>query len=87
MNNAYNEEQVSVVGPVCENSDYIAQDIVLPDLSEGDLLCILYAGAYTSTMTMNYNGRPLPAEIVIKGKNVFFARKRQTYEDLIARDI
>jgi diaminopimelate decarboxylase len=87
MNNAHNEEQVSVVGPICENSDYIAQDIVLPDLSEGDLLCILYAGAYTSTMTMNYNGRPLPAEIVIKGKNVFCARKRQTYEDLIARDI
>jgi diaminopimelate decarboxylase len=36
---------------------------------------------------MNYNGRPLPAEIVIKGKDVFLARKRQTYEDLIARDI
>jgi diaminopimelate decarboxylase len=82
-----NQEQVSVVGPICENSDYIAQDIILPDLSEGDLLCILYAGAYTSTMLMNYNGRPNPAEVVIKGKDVLLARKRQNYDDLGARDL
>jgi diaminopimelate decarboxylase len=82
-----NQEQVSVVGPICENSDYIAQDIILPDLSEGDLLCILYAGAYTSTMLMNYNGRPNPAEVVIKGKDVLLARKRQNYDDLVARDL
>jgi len=50
-------------------------------------LCILYAGAYTSTMLMNYNGRPHPAEVVIKGKEVFLARKRQSYDDMIARDI
>ncbi len=85
--NSKKEEQVSIVGPICENSDYIAQDIILPDLSEGDLLCILYAGAYTSTMLMNYNGRPHPAEVVIKGKEVFLARKRQSYDDLVARDL
>jgi len=50
-------------------------------------LCILYAGAYTSTMLMNYNGRPHPAEVVIKGKEVFLARKRQSYDDLVARDL
>ena len=76
-----------VVGPICENSDYISQSAELPDdIDEGDILCVLDSGAYTSTMRMNYNGRPFPSEVVLKNGRVYIARKRQSFEDLVWND-
>lgn len=82
-----NQGIFDIVGPICENSDYIAQDVRFPDLQEGDLICILYAGAYTSTMTSNYNGRIFPAEVVIKDGKYVLSRKRQEYNEIFSRDI
>lgn len=82
-----NMEIFDIVGPICENSDYIAQNIKFPDLQEGELICILYAGAYTSTMTSNYNGRGFPAEVVIKEGKYFLSRRRQEYHEIFSRDI
>lgn len=80
------EQPFDVVGPICENSDYIGQNVLLPDLEEGEFLCVLYAGAYTSSMSSNYNGRTFPAEVIIKGNRFFLARRRQTLHELISRD-
>lgn len=80
------EKVFDIVGPICENSDYIAQDIVFPNLEEGDLICVLYAGAYTTTMSSNYNGRPFPTEIIISNQKYFVSRKRQDYGELFSRD-
>lgn len=74
-----------IVGPICENSDYIAQDIEFPELDEGELICVLYAGAYTSTMLSNYNGRPSPPEVIISGGGFTVVRRRQSYQDLLSR--
>ncbi len=79
------KEKFDIVGPICENSDYILQDVFLADVEEGEFLCVLYAGAYTSTMLMNYNGRPFPAEVVIKDGKTTLARERGKWEDLIPR--
>lgn len=80
------EKVFDIVGPICENSDYIAQDIVFPNLEEGDLICVLYAGAYTTTMSSNYNGRLFPPEIIISNQKYFVSRKRQDYQELFSRD-
>jgi diaminopimelate decarboxylase len=72
-----------LVGPVCESGDFIAQDRDLPAVSQGDLLAIKSAGAYGFAMSSNYNSRPLPAEIMVDGKEAFLIRERQTWEDLI----
>ena len=74
---------VDVVGPVCESGDFFARDRLLPELRTGDLVAILDAGAYGSSLTSNYNSRPRPAEVLIEGKSATLIRRRETMEDLM----
>ena len=80
-------EAVDVVGPVCETGDFFARDREIPDVAEGDLLAILDAGAYGMVLTSNYNTRPRPAEILVKGKSVRVIRKREKVRDLLRSEI
>jgi len=80
-------EVVDVVGPVCEGADFFARDRALPPVKRGDLIAIFTAGAYGFTMASNYNGRPLPAEVLVDGENFTVIRRRQSYEDLIALEL
>ena len=55
-----------VVGQICESSDFIAKNRLLPDNNqEGDIILISTAGAYGFVMANTYNMRPLPQEISI----------------------
>jgi len=73
-----------IVGPVCESADCFASDRNLPaDLSAGDLLAILSAGAYGFAMTSQYNSRPRPAEVLVQNGQMRVIRDRETYEDLV----
>ncbi len=74
---------VDVVGPVCESGDFFAQNRELPEMQEGELAAIMSAGAYGFVMASNYNSRPLPAEVLVRGDQFALVRERQTYEDLI----
>jgi diaminopimelate decarboxylase len=76
-------ETVDVVGPVCESSDFFAQDREMPGMKEGDLAAIMSAGAYGFVMASNYNSRPLPAEILVSGDRFALIRERQTRVDLV----
>ena len=73
-----------VVGPICESTDVLATDADLPDLGPGDLLAFLDTGAYGMTMASTYNGQPRPPEIVVAGGVARVARRRETWEDLLA---
>lgn len=77
-------EVVDVVGPICESGDFFAQDRPLPHLKEGDLIALMSAGAYGFSMASNYNSRPLPAEVLVRGKKADVIRERQRLADLIA---
>jgi len=74
-----------VVGPVCESGDWLGRDRALA-VEEGDVLAILSAGAYGFVMASNYNTRPMPAEILVDGKNVHLVRERQKVQDLFANE-
>ena len=76
-------ETVDVVGPVCESSDFFAQDRELPEMEEGDLAAVMSAGAYGFVMASNYNSRPLPAEVLVSGDKFALIRERQTQMDLV----
>src|SRR6266404_1006009 len=76
-------ERIDIVGPVCESGDFFALDREMPEVHEGDLLAIMSAGAYGFVMASNYNSRPLPAEVLVRGDNFALIRKRQTWGDLI----
>ncbi len=76
--------QYEFVGPVCESSDVVGRDRVVPRLAVGDLVAIRDAGAYGSAMASNYNRRPLPAEVLVEDGAWRVIRRRQTVEDMLA---
>jgi diaminopimelate decarboxylase len=76
-----------VVGPVCETGDFFARDRELPEVAEGELLAILDAGAYGMALSSNYNTRPRPAEVLVRGKASKLVRKRETISDMLKLEL
>lgn len=78
---------VDVVGPICESGDFLAKDRQLPEVRQGELLAVYSAGAYGFTMSSNYNSRTRAAELLVDGDKVTVARRRESYESLVAHEI
>ena len=78
--------KVDIVGGVCESSDFLAKDRVLPPLRRGDLLTVFTAGAYGFVMSSHYNSRPRAAEVLVDGATWRVIRRRETYDDLLAAE-
>jgi len=76
-----------VVGPVCETGDFFARDREMPEVAEGELLAILDAGAYGMSLSSNYNSRPRPAEVLVKGRSAKLVRKRERISDLLKLEL
>lgn len=72
-----------VVGPVCESTDFLAKDRLLPPVQAGDILALSHAGAYGMVMASNYNSQPRPAEVLVDGNDYRLIRRRETYQDLM----
>ncbi len=72
----------AVVGYICE-TDTFGVNRRIPEIREGDILCIHNAGAYGHVMASNYNSRFRPAEVMILGGKPFLIRERETMEDLL----
>ena len=78
--------ETDIAGPVCESGDVLGRGRALPPLAAGDLLAVRDVGAYGSVMASTYNGRPLPAEVMVRGDALACIRPRQDHEALLARD-
>ena len=87
-----------VAGPLCDSGD-VYFDIerggrlpdyrMLPDdVQPGETLALLNSGAYSLAQMFPYNGRPLPAAVMVRpGARAELIRRRDTYEDLLTGDI
>ncbi len=75
-----------VVGPICESGDFLAKQRELKRIQQGEYLAVMSAGAYGFSMSSNYNSRPRAAEVLVKGREHFLIRKRETYEDLVRNE-
>ncbi|MBM4136671.1 MAG: diaminopimelate decarboxylase [Nitrospira sp.] len=75
-----------VVGPICESSDFLAKGRELKKVMQGEYLAVMSAGAYGFSMSSNYNSRPRVAEVLVKGKEHFLIRERETYSDLVRNE-
>ena len=78
------DHHYEIVGPVCESSDVVGRDRMLPRLDVGDLVAIRDVGAYGSVMASNYNRRPLPPEVLVDEGAWRVIRRRQTVDDQLS---
>ncbi|WP_433377754.1 diaminopimelate decarboxylase family protein [Streptosporangium sp. CA-115845] len=76
---------VELVGPTCAY-DSIAEDLLLPDVREGDLVALLNHGAYCEVLSTQFNGFPRPAVVYLDGGDVRPARRRETLADVWERE-
>lgn len=74
-----------VAGYLCE-TDTFAMSRSLPEIRVGDFLCFHNAGAYTMSMSSNYNMRPRPAEVLVTGDTHKLIRRAETLEDLLSAE-
>lgn len=77
----------SVVGPICENADYLARKVLLPRLQPNDLLAVLDVGAYGASMASRYNSRPQGAEVLLIDGVAWLVRRRELLEDLWRQEV
>jgi diaminopimelate decarboxylase len=75
-------QKIDIAGDVCESGDLFARDRPMPEIEEGDVLAILNAGAYSFSMSSQYNSRPRPAEVLVKDGKSEVVRERETFADL-----
>lgn len=78
--------QWDIVGPVCESGDWLSKQQELCVVA-GDILAQPNAGAYGSTMSSNYNSRPLCAEVLVDKDKPILIKRRQTYDEIMQNEI
>jgi diaminopimelate decarboxylase len=59
----------------------------LPPVAPGDLVCLPATGAYGVSMASNYNGVTRPAVLFVDRGRARLVTRRETYSDLVARDV
>ena len=81
--NQISKKVYDLVGPICESTDKFTTLKKFQRLKEKDLIIMCDVGAYGMSLSSNYNVRPKPIEILIKGSKINVIKKRQKLEDLI----
>ena len=76
-----------LVGKHCESGDLIIRDAELADPQVGDVIATPATGAYGYAMANTYNGVPRAPVVMVKGGDARVVVRRETYEDLLARDV
>ncbi len=71
------------VGPICESTDKFSSIKNFQRLNEKDFIVICDVGAYGMSLSSNYNQRPKPIELLIKGSKIKVIKKRQRLKDFI----
>jgi diaminopimelate decarboxylase len=76
-----------IAGKHCESGDVIVRDALLDDPRAGDVIVTPATGAYGHAMANNYNGVPRPPVVFAKGGDARVVVRRESYEDLLVRDV
>jgi len=81
--NQISKKDYDIVGPICESTDKFTTLKKFQKLKEKDLVIMCDVGAYGMSLSSNYNVRPKPVEILIKGSKINIIKKRQKLTDLM----
>jgi diaminopimelate decarboxylase len=77
----------TVAGMHCESGDVIVRDAMLAAPAVGDVLVTPATGAYGHAMASNYNGVTRPPVVFCRGGEARLVVRRETFDDLTARDV
>lgn len=80
-------EIVTLCGKHCESGDVVVIDMPLQPADIGDIVCVFGTGAYCISMSSNYNGQPRPAVVFVRDGKAVVTTRRETYDDLLVRDV
>lgn len=78
---------VTIAGRFCESGDILIKEIKLPEIEEGDILCVYNTGAYNYSMSSNYNRVQKPAMVILNEGHADVIIKRESLKDLIEHDV
>ncbi len=81
--NQVSKKTYEFVGPICESTDKFISLKKFQKLKEKDIIVMCDVGAYGMSLSSNYNLRPKPVEILIKGSKIRVIKKRQKHIDLM----
>ena len=81
--NSISKNIYEFVGPICESTDKFVTLKKFQKLKEKDFIAICDVGAYGMSLSSNYNLRPKPVELLIKGRAIKIIKNRQKHTDLI----
>jgi diaminopimelate decarboxylase len=77
----------AVAGKHCESGDVLIEHVALPEPRRGDLVAVPATGAYTLAMASNYNGVTRPAAVLVANGEARLILRRETLDDLLAREL
>jgi diaminopimelate decarboxylase len=80
------EQDCRIAGMHCESGDILVRDAKLDHPRAGDVLVIPATGAYGHAMANNYNALPRPPVVFCRDGDARVVVRRETYDDLTARD-
>ncbi len=80
------ERDFAIAGKHCESGDVLIERAPLPEPRRGDLLAVPATGAYTLSMSSNYNSVPRPAAVLVAGGEAREILRRETVDDLLGRE-
>ena len=81
-----NTEKVTIAGRFCESGDILIENVDLPKLEAGDIICFYNTGAYNYSMSSNYNRVEKPAMVLVNNSQSDIIVYRETLDNLIAND-
>lgn len=85
---AERQREIRLVGKHCESGDVIVWEGRVPDdVVVGDVLATPVTGAYGHSMGSNYNMVLRPPVVFAKDGDARLVVRRETYDDLLARDV
>jgi diaminopimelate decarboxylase len=77
----------TIAGMHCESGDVLIRDTELAAPRVGDVLVTPATGAYGYAMANNYNGVPRPPVLFCRDGEARVVVRRETWDDLLARDV
>lgn len=76
-----------ITGKHCESGDVIVTEALLDDPKPGDVVVTPATGAYGYAMSNNYNGITRPPVVFVKDGDARVVVRRETFDDLVSRDV